>query len=318
ADLDAGPRVGVVVLGEGGAGEHGDPADAVTAGLGAQEDHDVPDAAGLHGLEALARQHAHAERVDQRVALVAGVEEGLAADVGQAHAVAVVADALDDARQDPGGVGVVELAEAQRVHDGDRAGAHRDDVADDAADAGRGALLGLHERGMVVGLDLEGHREVLVDGDHAGVLADAGEQARGLRVLLAELPQVDLAGLVRAVLGPHDRVHGQLGLGGAAAEDLPDPGVLVLGQAELGVRLLLVGRGVGDADGVHDDVQLGVRRLAPSVRWARTEATTPSPSVDGPVSASTACSGWGMRPTTFPASLAMPAMSRIAPLGLSR
>jgi hypothetical protein len=40
---------------------------------------------------------ADAQRVDQRVAGVAVVEEQLAADVGQAQAVAVAADAGDDA-----------------------------------------------------------------------------------------------------------------------------------------------------------------------------------------------------------------------------
>ncbi|CAM5616929.1 hypothetical protein SANTM175S_08685 [Streptomyces antimycoticus] len=60
--------------------------------------------------------HTHAERVDQRVALVAGVEDDLAADIGQAQAVAVAADARDHTGQHPLGVGVVGGAEAQRVH----------------------------------------------------------------------------------------------------------------------------------------------------------------------------------------------------------
>ena len=42
----------------------------------------------------------------------------------------------------------------------------------------------------------------------------------------------------------------------------------------------------------------------------RTEVKNASPSVDGPNPSSTACSGWGMRPTTLPRSLVMPAMSR--------
>ena len=42
----------------------------------------------------------------------------------------------------------------------------------------------------------------------------------------------------------------------------------------------------------------------------------PRPSVPAPVSASTACSGCGIRPTTLPRSLVMPAMSRWEPLGL--
>ena len=42
----------------------------------------------------------------------------------------------------------------------------------------------------------------------------------------------------------------------------------------------------------------------------------PSPSWPGPVSGSIACSGWGMSPTTFPASFLIPAMSRAEPFGL--
>ncbi len=116
--------------------------------------------------------------VDQRVALVAGVEDDLAADVRQAQAVAVAADAGDDAGQHALGVGVVGRAEAQRVHDGDRAGAHGDDVADDAADAGGRALVGLDVGRVVVRLDLEGDRVALADVDDAGVLADADEHVR--------------------------------------------------------------------------------------------------------------------------------------------
>jgi hypothetical protein len=65
-------------------------------GLGPEQDDDVADAAGGGELDAVDRQHAQAQRVDQRVALVAGVEDHLAADVGQAEAVPVAADPRDD------------------------------------------------------------------------------------------------------------------------------------------------------------------------------------------------------------------------------
>ncbi len=42
----------------------------------------------------------------------------------------------------------------------------------------------------------------------------------------------------------------------------------------------------------------------------------PSPSADGPVSRSTACSGCGIKPTTLPASLHTPAIYAADPLGL--
>ena len=178
---------------EGLGGQDGDAADAVAAGAGAVQDDLVAGAGRLGEVDVLVLHDADAAGVDQRVALVAGVEDDLAADVGQAQAVAVAADARDDAGQHALGVGVVGRAEAQRVHDGDRAGAHREDVADDAADAGGRALVGLDVRRVVVRLDLEGDRVALADVDDAGVLADADEQRVGLRGLLAELPQVDLA-----------------------------------------------------------------------------------------------------------------------------
>ena len=102
----------------------------------------------------------------------------------------------------------------------DRPGAHGEDVADDAADAGRRALVRLDVGRVVVRLDLEGDRPAVADVDDAGVLAHADEQRVGLRRLLAELAQVDLRGLVGAVLAPHHRVDRELGAGRAAAEDL--------------------------------------------------------------------------------------------------
>ena len=213
--------------------------------------------------------------------------------------------------------------------------------------------------------------------------------------LLGELAQVDLARLVRAVLAPHDRVHGQLGLGRPAAEDLADPRVLVLLQARargtagarpacpapgrrcrsrppatpaaaasasparptrsvragsaarsLGVSApgrtrRLVRRRRPSAAGGGRHAGRGCRRNRPpwspvcwsSGRPARPRPTPaparagrgasardvkkPRPSSDGPVSSSTACSGWGMMPTTLPASLRMAAMSRMRAVGVA-
>ncbi len=228
-----------------------------------------------------------------------------------AEGVAVAADALDDAGQHPGGVRVVDGPEAQRVHDGDRAGAHRHDVAHDAADAGGCSLVGLDIARVVVRLGLEGHRPPLTDVDDPGVLADPGEGLAewGLAGQVTETAQVHLGGLVAAVLGPHDRVHRQLGTRGTPVEDLADALVLVLLEAEVGPRLagLRGGRGVGDGvEGGHADTTC-----------VRTEVKKVSPSVLGPKPSSTACSGCGMRPTTLPRSLVMPAMSRREPLGLA-
>lgn len=308
ADLHGGALGGLGVV-EGLRGQHGDTADAVAAGAGAVEDHLVTGPGGLGQVDVLVLHHADAAGVDERVALVAGVEDDLAADVRQAEAVPVAADARDDARQDPPGVGVVGRTEAQRVDDRDRAGTHGEDVADDAADAGGRALVGLDVRGVVVRLHLEGDRVPLADVDHTGVLADADEHRVVGGDLLAELLEVDLAALVGAVLGPHHGVHGELGAGGTAAQDLADPGVLVLLEAELLPGLSGV-RGFGrvldrvQAHALTSFLMIEVKKPRPSVRPV-------------PISGSTACSGCGIRPTTLPAALVMPAMPRSEPFGLT-
>ena len=251
ADLDRRALGGLAAgVRERRAGQHRRAADAVRPGPRAEQHDLVAGAAGHRRLQVAVPHEAHAERVDQRVACVAGVEDELAADVGQAEAVAVERDARDDARQHPGGVVRVGRAEPERVHDRDRARAHRDDVPDDAADAGRRALVRLDEGRVVVALDLEGDRVALADVHHARVGADAGQQVPRLVGVGREVAQVHLGRLVRAVLAPHDRVQGQLGGGRPAAEDLADLRVLVVGEAELLVGLLLVGRLLGDLDGV--------------------------------------------------------------------
>ena len=100
-------------------------------------------------------EQADGHHVDQRIAAVGRVEDELAADRRHADAVAVAADAGHDAAHEVARPRVGRVAEAQGVEDRDRPGAHREDVAQDAADAGRRALVGLDRAGVVVRLDLE-------------------------------------------------------------------------------------------------------------------------------------------------------------------
>ena len=97
-------------------------------------------------------------------------------------------------------LGMIGAAEAQRVEAGDRPRAHGEDVAQDAADARRRALVGLDERRVVVRLHLEDDREAVADVDDAGVLARALDDARARG---RQVAQVDARRLVRAVLAPH-------------------------------------------------------------------------------------------------------------------
>src|SRR5205807_10084069 len=102
--------------------------------------------------------------------------------------------------------------------------------------------------------------------------------------------------LVAAVLGPHQREQRELDPVRLAAEQLDDPVVLRVGQAQLAVRR----RG-------HARAHAGTGSRA-------SEANSLPPSVE-PVSGAKACSGWGLRPSTFPPALVTPAMSRSAPFG---
>ena len=88
---------------------HGRAVDAVAAGLGADVDHGIAGAAGLGVEDLVLADEAEREGVDQRIAAVAGLEFGFAAEVGHAEAVAVAGDAADHAFDD-GVVLVDELA----------------------------------------------------------------------------------------------------------------------------------------------------------------------------------------------------------------
>src|SRR6266478_2239695 len=122
-----------------------------------------------------------AHRIDQDVAVVRRVEVALAAHCRHADAIAVAGDTGDDAGYEMAGPGMVRTAEAQRIEDRDRPRAHREDIAQDAADPGRGALIGLDKRGMVVALDLEDDGIAVADVDDAGIFARAADHARSRR-----------------------------------------------------------------------------------------------------------------------------------------
>ena len=110
---------------------------------------------------------------------------------------------------------MIRAAETQRVHVSDRTRAHREDVAQDAADPGRRALIGLDVAGVVVALHLEDGGLAITDVDHARVLAGAANDPRRLGRKLLE---VESARLVRAMLGPHHRKDAELDQIGLTAQ----------------------------------------------------------------------------------------------------
>lgn len=124
-------------------------------------------------------RNTHTPAVDQGIGHIVLIVEDGTRDRGDAHLVAVVLDAGDDATGDApwmqrtagDAVSVqVERAEAEHVGVGDRLGGDADDVADHAAHAGVCAAEGLQRRWMVVRLGFERDLVRVVEIDDAGVI----------------------------------------------------------------------------------------------------------------------------------------------------
>src|SRR5580704_18616165 len=129
--------------------------DSVAAGLRAEIDDLVTDSAGL-GVENLVRVgDAHRHGVDENIAVVALVEIRRSADRRHAKAIAVGADPGDDARNKMTRSRIFGRAETQKVQARDGPRAHCKNVAQNSANARRGALERLDEGGVVVALHLE-------------------------------------------------------------------------------------------------------------------------------------------------------------------
>ena len=224
ADLHGGAELLGVLQGLGG--EAGRAVDAVAAGVRADEQQQVAGAGGDGADEVVGADEADAHGVDEGVVVVAGREGDLAADVGDADAVAVPGDALDDAVEEAAGARGIGGAEAQGVEQRDGAGAHREDVADDAADAGGGALEGLHGGGVVVGLDLEDDGEAAAHVDDAGVLGAGGDEHAG--GVAGEEAEEGAGVLVGAVLAPERAEEAELQRVGLPVQAVDD-GVVLLG-----------------------------------------------------------------------------------------
>ena len=152
------------------------------------------------------------------------MKPGRAADRRHAERIAVAADPRDDPGHKTPRLGVFGRAEAQKVKRGDGPCAHGEHVAQNAADPGRRALIGLDERGMVVALHLEDADVAVANVDHARVLArpidDMGALGR-------QLAQVKARRLVRAMLVPHRRDDAEFGEGRGPADQRDEPRIFV-------------------------------------------------------------------------------------------
>ena len=159
---------------------HGGAVDAVAAGFRAEIDDRHADAGRrrIENLVGLGEADRHG--VDQDIAVIAAIEPHLAADGRHAEGIAVAADAGDHAGDQRARLRIFRIAERQRVEAGDRPRAHGEDVAQNAADAGRRALIGLDIARVVVALHLEHDGEPVADIDDAGILARPLDHPRRL------------------------------------------------------------------------------------------------------------------------------------------
>ncbi len=152
------------------------------------------------------------------------MEPHLAAHVWHAKAVAVAADTFHHALHQMRGLGVRGQAERQGIHRRDRPRAHREDVAQDAADAGRGALMRFDIGGVVVALHLEDDRLIVADIDDARIFARPADHLwpRG-----RQGAQPFLRALVGTMLVPHRREDAKLRETRRTPDDLQDARVFV-------------------------------------------------------------------------------------------
>ena len=128
-------------------------------------------------------------------------------------------DAGNHAFQNSAIAGVVQRTESQRIHHRQRPRAHRENVAENAADARCSALKGLNETRVIVRLDLERDGVVAADIDDARVLARPLQHQLAAR---RQLLQVQARALVGTVLAPHDAENAKFGIGGLAPQQRND------------------------------------------------------------------------------------------------
>ena len=137
---------------------HGRAVDAVAAGLGAHVDHRVADTRGARVKNVFLLRHAQRKDIHQRIAVVARLENALAAHRGHAEAIAIMCDArhhpCKDAPVARAGLRIVQRTEAQRIQHRDGPRAHGENIAQDSAHSRGRALKRLDEARVVVRFDL--------------------------------------------------------------------------------------------------------------------------------------------------------------------
>ena len=201
-------------------GCHGGAADAIAACLGAKVDDGHTHAAGLGIEDLVGIGQTGGKGIDQAVAVIGRMKAHFAADGGHAKRVAIAADAFDHALDQMRGLGVAGQAEGQRVHRGNRAGAHGEHVAQDATHAGGRALMRFDVAGVVVAFHLEDDRLAIANIYHARIFARTADH---LRPGGGQGAQPAFGRLVGTMLVPHGRKDAKFGECRLATDDAQQP-----------------------------------------------------------------------------------------------
>ncbi len=154
---------------------HGGAVNAIPARLGSDVDNGITYAGGLAIEDFVVAEHSEREHIDERIAVIAFVEDTFASDGRNAKAVAVMCDSRNHAFQDVtvavACFRIVQRPEADGIHHSNRPRTHGEDIPEYASDARRGSLERLDEARMIMRLDFEGDRNAIAYIDDPGILA---------------------------------------------------------------------------------------------------------------------------------------------------
>ena len=210
-------------------GGEGGAVNAVPSGRGPYDIHRIPHTLG-NGRGGLSDfRHPHAHGVDKGIPLIGRIEIHLTGHGRHAEGIAVIPDSAHHPVEKIAHAGVVQRAEPERIERTDGSGAHREDVALDAAHAGSGPLVGLHRRGVIVRFDFERDRKTAPDIDESGIFLPGFREKRF--ALPGKCLQQSNGVLVGTVFAPHDGINAQLDEGRRATELVEDPSIFLVRQS---------------------------------------------------------------------------------------
>jgi hypothetical protein len=156
-----------------------------------------------------------ADDVHERVSRVRVVKDEFAPDDRHPDTVAVIGDTGDDLLEEVAVLLGIEGAEVERVHQGDGAGAHGEDVADDPADACGGTFVGVHVTRMVVALHPDGKGTGVAEPHDRGIVPRPEQHLVPFR---RQRLEERFGGSVTAVFAPEIFKAGDLDVGQVASE----------------------------------------------------------------------------------------------------